>query len=188
MRTVSDSIDIKGHDTTVGYSRNVGRPAAESSSIVRLLQDAGALIHTKTTVPTGLVSLETVSGIFGRTSNPYNTNFTAGASTGGGGALLASGGSKIEIGTDIGGSIRIPAHFCGIWSLKGSAGRFPSWGSVSSAPGLEGIPIITSPMATSLLDLKDFWERVVSAEPWQYDHTVSLPFHGGWWAHESVSP
>ena len=150
-----------------------------SSSIVRLLQDAGALIHVKTTVPTGLLAIETVSDIFGRTTNPYNSNHTAGASTGGGGALVASGGSKIEIGTDIGGSVRIPAHFCGIWSLKASAGRFPMWGSGSSTMGLEGLPIIASPLAGSLEDLHEFSKRVILANPWQYDHTVRYSLYLG---------
>jgi len=169
-----DTVNIKGHDTTIGYSRNVACPALSSSAIVRLLQDAGALIHVKTTVPTGLLALETVSEVYGRTTNPYNSNYTAGASTGGGGALLACGGSKIEIGTDLAGSVRIPAHFCGVWSLKGSHGRFPVWGTESSMMGLESLPIVASPMAGNLEDLREFWKRVVCSEPWQYDHTVSL--------------
>ena len=168
-----DTIAVEGHDTTIGYSRNIGRPSLTSSPLVRLLQDAGALVHVKTTVPTGLLSIETVSDVFGSTSNPYNSLFTAGGSTGGGGALLACGGSKIEVGTDVGGSVRIPAHFCGVWSLKGSAGRFPAWGSASSMMGMEAIPIVTSPMAGNLADLREFWKRVISARPWQYDHTVS---------------
>ncbi|RDB27483.1 Acetamidase [Hypsizygus marmoreus] len=169
--SIKDTIDIAGHDSTIGYSRNVFHPAPTSSAIVRLLQDAGALVHVKTTAPTGLLGMETVSDIFGRTSNPYNNAYTSGASTGGGAALLACGGSKIEIGSDLGGSVRIPAHFCGVWSLKGSAGRFPSWGGVSSVQGLEGVPLVTAPMAGSLADLEEFWKRVVEAKPWEYDHT-----------------
>ncbi|KAG6853186.1 hypothetical protein C0991_006217 [Blastosporella zonata] len=166
-----DTIDIAGHDTTIGFSRNTNNPAPTSSAIVRLLQDAGALVHAKTTVPTGLLGLETSSDLYGRTSNPYKETHTAGASTGGGAALVACGGSKIEIGSDVAGSVRIPAHFCGIWSLKGSAGRFPSWGNQSSMDGLEGIQLVTSPMAGSLEDLDEFWKRVVMAQPWDYDHT-----------------
>ncbi|KJA21526.1 hypothetical protein HYPSUDRAFT_202875 [Hypholoma sublateritium FD-334 SS-4] len=175
--SIKDTVNIQGHDSTIGYSKNVGKPSASSSAIVRLLQDAGALVHVKTTVPAGLLAIETASDVFGRTDNPYNPDFTVGASTGGGGALLACGGSKIEIGTDIAGSVRIPAHFCGIWSLKASSGRFPSWGTESSMAGLESVPIITSPMAGSLVDLRDFWKRVIACEPWQYDHTcVPLPW------------
>ena len=169
-----DTINIAGHDSTISFSRNANKPAAKSSSIVRLLQDAGALVFAKTTVPTGLLSIETYSDLFGRTVNPYSRAHTPGGSTGGGAALLACGGSKVEIGTDLAGSARIPAHFCGLWSLKGSAGRFPSWGSVSSLPGAEGVPILAAPMASSLEDLSEFWKRIVMAKPWLYDHTVRL--------------
>lgn len=183
----SDTINIQGHDSTIGYSKNVGKPLATSSAVVRLLQDAGALVHVKTTVPAGLLAIETASDVFGRTDNPYNPDFTVGASTGGGGALLACGGSKIEIGTDIAGSVRIPAHFCGIWSLKASSGRFPSWGTESSMPGLESVPIVTSPMAGSLVDLRDFWKRVIACEPWQYDHTVSIVYFCGYFNTDLIS-
>lgn len=167
-----ETIDVAGHDSTIGYSRYVGKPAKESSAIVRLLQDAGALVHLKTSVPTGLLAIETSSAVFGRTTNPYNSGHSAGASTGGGAALLACGGSKIEVGTDLAGSVRIPAHFCGVWSLKGSAGRFPIWGNQSPMMGLESLPILAAPMANSLDDLSEFWKRVLDMKPWQYDHTV----------------
>ncbi|KNZ73254.1 Acetamidase [Termitomyces sp. J132] len=170
--SIKDTIDIAGHDTTIGYSRNTNHPMASSSAVVRLLQDAGALVHVKTTVPTGLLGLETGSEVYGRTSNPYKSTHTTGASTGGGAALIACGGSKIEIGTDVAGSVRLPAHFCGIWSLKGSAGRFPTWGNQSSMEGLEGLQLVSSPMAGSLEDLDEFWKRVITAKPWEYDHTV----------------
>ncbi|KAG5353281.1 hypothetical protein C0989_008788 [Termitomyces sp. Mn162] len=164
--SIKDTIDIAGHDTTIGYSRNTNHPMASSSAVVRLLQDAGALVHVKTTVPTGLLGLETGSEVYGRTSNPYKSTHTTGASTGGGAALIACGGSKIEIGTDVAGSVRLPAHFCGIWSLKGSAGRFPTWGNQSSMEGLEGLQLVSSPMAGSLEDLDEFWKRVITAKPW----------------------
>jgi len=171
--SLKDTVDIAGHDTTIGYSCNVDHPVLTSSSIVRLLQDAGALVHAKTTVPTALLSIETVSDVFGRTTNPYNPAHTPGGSTGGGAALLACGGSKIEIGTDLAGSVRIPAHYCGVWSLKGSTGRFPVWGTVSCMMGLEGVQISAAPMAGSLGDLEAFWKGVVQMKPWVYDHSVS---------------
>ncbi|KAF9442888.1 amidase signature enzyme [Macrolepiota fuliginosa MF-IS2] len=175
--SVKETIDIVGYDSTIGYSRNIGKPAKESSAIVRLLKDAGALVHAKTSVPTGLLAIETTSDVFGCTTNPYNPAHSAGASTGGGAALLASGGSKIEVGTDLAGSVRIPAHFCGVWSLKGSAGRFPIWGNRAPMAGLEALPILAAPMAKSLDDLTEFWKRVVDMKPWQYDHTcVPLPW------------
>jgi hypothetical protein len=150
-----------------------------------MLLDAGATLHVKTTVPTGLLALETDSDLYGYCTNPYNSAFTSGASTGGGAALLAYGGSKIEIGSDFGGSVRVPAHFSGLYSIKASHGRFPETGMVSFCPGLQGIPLVTSPMAQDLEDLTEFCHRFVDLKPWIHCHTVSrvsrfknrLPMH-----------
>ncbi|KAJ6571536.1 amidase signature domain-containing protein [Mycena capillaripes] len=175
--SLKDTVNVAGHDTTIGLSRHVGQPLASSAPLVRLLRDAGALLHAKTTVPAALMAIETESDVFGRTTNPYNPSHSVGASTGGGGALLACGGSKIEIATDIGGSARIPAHFCGVWGLKGSVGRFPMWGTMSAMMGLESVQIVAAPMAGSLEDLEEFWKRVVGMRPWLYDFTcVPLPW------------
>ncbi|KAJ7466725.1 amidase signature domain-containing protein [Mycena galericulata] len=175
--SVKDTVNVAGHDTTIGRSRYVNSPVPASAPIVRMLQDAGALVHCKTTVPTALIAIETESDVFGRTTNPYNTGHSVGASTGGGGALVACGGSKVEIATDLAGSARIPAHFCGIWGLKGSVGRFPMWGTMSSMMGLESVQILAAPMAGSLEDLEEFWKRIVSMKPWTYDFTcVPLPW------------
>ncbi|KAI0031956.1 amidase signature enzyme [Vararia minispora EC-137] len=175
--SIKDCIDVAGYPTTLGYSARATNVAKSSAAIVELLRDAGAMIHVKTTLPCGVLGLETTSALFGRTSNPRNAAYSPGASTGGGGALLACGGSVVEVGTDIGGSIRIPAAWCGVYSLKGSAGRFPCSGSHFSCPGLESLQAVASPMARSLEDLSAFWERVVQMRPWEYDHTcVPLPW------------
>lgn len=170
--SIKDCIDIAGYDTTSGYSSRVGHPAPASSAIVRLLQDAGALCYVKSAVPPGLLGLETQSDLFGRTSNPYNSEFVSGASTGGGGALLAQRGTMIEIGTDVGGSVRLPAHWCGVYCMKSSAGRFPDWGTGPPLPGMEGMPTTCSPLARRLEDLTEVWKRVVAMRPWEYDHSV----------------
>lgn len=175
--SIKDCIDIEGFDTTIGYSSNVNHPASSSAAIVRLLHDAGAITHVKTTVPPGLFALETSSDLFGRTSNPYNEKYSSGASTGGGGALLAYRGSVIEIGTDLGGSTRLPAHFCGIYAMRSSIGRFPCQGTFPPIPGLESVATISAPMSRRLEDLEEFWKRVVEMRPWEYDHTcVPLPW------------
>ncbi|KAK7437463.1 hypothetical protein VKT23_018535 [Stygiomarasmius scandens] len=175
--SLKETVDLENYDSTIGFLSNVGKPAKTSAPIVRLLQDAGAILHAKTTVPTALLSLATSSPVFGNTTNPYNPEYSVGASTGGGAALIACGGSKIEIGSDVGGSVRIPAHFCGTWSLKGSAGRFPVWQNQSSVNGCEAIPLIAGPLAGSLEDLEEFWKRVMEMQPWEYDFTcVPLPW------------
>jgi Asp-tRNA(Asn)/Glu-tRNA(Gln) amidotransferase A subunit family amidase len=169
--SIKDCFDIEGHDTTLGYSGNVDRPARSSSVVVQMLLAAGATLHVKTTVPTGLMALETASDVYGYTTNPYSKEHTAGASTGGGAALLAFGGSKIEIGSDVGGSVRIPAHFCGIYGLKPSSGRFPIAGSVTCWPGMI-VQTVTSPMAADLDDLEEFCRRFIDLKPWEHDPTV----------------
>ena len=172
--SIKDTCNYEGTDSTLGYSCNVNKPASSHSVIAQMLLDAGATLHVKTTVPTGLLALETDSDLFGYCSNPYNPGFTSGASTGGGAALLAYGGSKIEIGSDFGGSVRIPAHFNGLYSIKASYGRFPETGMTSFCPGLQGIPLVTSPLAQSLEDLSEFCQRFVDLKPWVQCHTVSL--------------
>ena len=172
--SIKECIDVAGHDTTLGYSSRVGHPARESAPIVRLLRDAGALVYAKTTLPTGCLSFEVSSDVFGRTTNPHNPAFSPGASTGGGGALLAWQGGMVEVGTDIGGSTRYPAAYCGLYAVKGSHGRFPSHGCEACLPGLDAVPTITAPLARTLGDLEEFWQRVVSMRPWEYDHTVRV--------------
>jgi len=175
--SLKDVVDIEGHDTTMGYSVYANHPVSTSAPIVRLLQDAGALLHAKTTVPTGLLSFETESDLFGVTTNPYNPKYSPGGSTGGGAALLAYQGSVIEIATDTGGSVRIPAANCGLYAVKASAYRFPSYGVATCAPGLETTQTVCSPIARSLEDLTAFWERVVGMKPWNYDHScLPLPW------------
>lgn len=178
-----DTIDIAGHDTTLSYAGNVGKPVATSSPLVRLLQDAGCLLIAKTTVPTALFSIDTESDVFGRTTNPYSASHGVGASTGGGAALVACGGSRIEVGSDVAGSLRIPAHCCGAWSLKGSIGRFPSWGNKSSMMGLEALPVISGAIAGSSDDLEEFWKGVMAMKPWEYDFTVRVL--GGCWVSDT---
>lgn len=170
--SIKDCIDVSGYDSTVGFASNAFKPATSDSAIVRLLRDAGASFVCKTTNPTGLFGAETMSDLFGYTSNPWNPLFSSGASGGGGGALLAHGGSVIEIGTDIGGSVRIPAHFCGVVGLRTGVGRLPTQGCRGVAPGFEGIHCTTGVMARRVEDMEAFMERVIKLEPWKYDTEV----------------
>ena len=101
--SIKECIDIAGHDSTIGYSSRVGHPAQQSAPLIHLLQDAGALIYAKTTLPTGCLSFETSSDLFGRTTNPYNPAFSPGASTGGGG-VRAGGRGRVVVGSMPGGS------------------------------------------------------------------------------------
>jgi Asp-tRNA(Asn)/Glu-tRNA(Gln) amidotransferase A subunit family amidase len=104
--SIKDCIDMVPYPSTLSYSRNVRRTPPRDAAIVRLLRDAGATMHVKSVIPVAAFGLETMSDIFGYTHNPWKKGYSAGASTGGGAALLAHQGSVIEVGTDIGGSLR----------------------------------------------------------------------------------
>jgi amidase len=96
---------------------------------VAKLLTAGAVIFVKTNVPQTMFSFECCNPLWGRTTNPYNDKYTSGGSSGGEAALLAMDGSAAGIGTDIGGSLRIPSAYCGIYSLKSGHGRISAIGS-----------------------------------------------------------
>lgn len=104
-----DTVGVAGWDACIGYSAWVGRPVKKDSALVRLLKDAGAVPYVKTNIPITLLSLESANDVFGRSTNPHNKDYTSGGSTGGEAALLAYGGSRLGIGTDVAGSVRAPA-------------------------------------------------------------------------------
>lgn len=172
--SVKDSEAVKGYDATLSYSAWTRKPSAEDSPIVKFLRSAGASIHVKTAVPTTLTTCETVSDLFGRTTNPYNAKYSSGASSGGAGALLAHGGAVIDIGTDLAGSVRCPSHYAGLYTVKGSAGRFLSPGGPSPIIGLESVSLIAAPITRRLEDLEEVWKRVIGLEPWKVDRTVRV--------------
>jgi Asp-tRNA(Asn)/Glu-tRNA(Gln) amidotransferase A subunit family amidase len=170
--SLKDSIVVGGFDTSVGYSVNVGNKGEKDGTMVRILKDAGAIPYVKTNLPVTLLSFESTNDVWGRCTNPHNNKYSPGGSTGGEGALLAAGGGRIGIGSDVAGSVRAPAHFCGIYSLRCSTGRWPKNGMVTSMPGQEGIPSVFSPMARTLGDLSYFTKAMISMKPWKYDHSV----------------
>jgi len=126
----------------------------------------------KTNLPITLLSFESANDVWGRCTNPHNSRYSPGGSTGGEGALLAYGGGRIGIGSDVAGSVRAPAHYSGIYSLRCSTGRWPKMGMNTSMPGQEGIPSVFSPMARTLADLVYFSKSMISMKPWIYDHSV----------------
>ncbi|KAH9220519.1 amidase signature domain-containing protein [Leptodontidium sp. 2 PMI_412] len=170
--SLKDSIVVGGFDTTVGYSCNVGNKGEKDGAMVRILKDAGAIPYVKTNLPITLLSFESTNDIWGRCMNPHNNKYSPGGSTGGESALLAAGGGRIGIGSDVAGSVRVPAHFSGIYSLRCSTGRWPKNGMVTSMPGQEGIPSVFSPMTRTLEDLSYFTKSMIGMKPWKYDHSV----------------
>lgn len=107
--SLKDTAGVAGFDSCIGYSAWVGKPVLKDSGLVRLLKDAGAVPFVKTNIPITLLSLESANDVFGRCTNPHNKDYAPGGSTGGEAALLAYGGSRLGIGTDVAGSVRAPA-------------------------------------------------------------------------------
>ncbi|KAI2638405.1 amidase [Xylaria nigripes] len=169
--SLKDTMNVGGFDSTVAFSSFVGKPHLEDGATVRLLKDAGAVPYVKTNLPITLLSFESNNDVWGQCTNPYNSKYTPGGSTGGEAALLALGG-RIGIGSDVAGSVRVPAHFSGIYSLKCSTGRWPKAGFATSMPGQEGVPSVYSPMTRTLNDLTYFTRSIIGMQPWKYDHSA----------------
>ncbi|AEO70141.1 6911e4db-d68f-4d7b-89cd-83fff4721740 [Thermothielavioides terrestris] len=170
--SLKDTVVVGGYDTTVGYSAFVGNRGDRDGPMVRLLKDAGAVPYVKTNLPITLLSFESTNAVWGRCVNPHNAAYSPGGSTGGEAALLAMGG-RIGIGSDVAGSVRVPAHFSGCYSIRCSTGRWPKIGICTSMPGQEGVPSVYSPMARTLGDLVYFTRAVLGEmKPWRYDYTV----------------
>lgn len=170
--SLKDTIIVGGYDTCLGYSSKVGNRAAKDGIMVRILKDAGAIPFVKTNIPITLLSFESTNDLWGRCTNPHNNKYSPGGSTGGESALLAAGGSRIGIGSDVAGSVRVPAASSGCYSLRCSTGRWPKGGILSSMSGQEGIPSVLSPMARTLDDLTYFSRAIMGMETWKYDHSV----------------
>ena len=153
--TVKESFNVAGLPTTWGFehAREL-RPTEDAVAVVRL-KAAGAVILGKTNVPVALSDWQSVNPVYGRSSHPLDPKRTPGGSSGGSAAALAAGMVALELGSDIGGSIRVPAHFCGVFGHKPSHGLLPSRGH--DFPGLpSGAPspvAVIGPLARSARDL-----------------------------------
>ncbi|KAL2856990.1 amidase signature domain-containing protein [Aspergillus pseudodeflectus] len=175
--SLKDCFPIEGTDATIGYTAfaNARTTEDEEAEITKIMRESGAILFCKTNVPTAMMSGETYNAIYGYTSNPYNRSLSSGGSSGGEGALLALRGSPLGVGTDVGGSVRIPASFCGLYSLKPSAGRFPTLGLRDGMEGQETVRNSVGPMANSLAAI-ELWSRaVLKSEPWMSADPHCLP-------------
>ncbi|KAF4962105.1 hypothetical protein FSARC_9790 [Fusarium sarcochroum] len=178
-------ISIKDHIQVAGTSSSQGCFASisdddQDSDIVAILRSQGAIIYCKTNQPQSLMHLESDSYL-GRVLNPFNIHLSAGGSTGGESALIAMKGSVLGIGTDIGGSIRGPSAFCGIYGFKATSNTLPTRGYIKGAPppAVLNIPLSTGPMCRSLRDMELFMRCVLSGKPHLSDpNVIPLPWTG----------
>ncbi|KAG9670410.1 acetamidase, partial [Aureobasidium melanogenum] len=158
--SLKDNFNIIGKDSTIGFVSWVDQPATYNTVLVDVLTKAGAVLYVKTNVPTAMMIAESVNNTFGRTVNPQNRSLTSGGSSGGESALIKFGGSAIGVGTDIGGSLRIPAACTGIFTLRPSFGRFPTANAKSGLAGQEAVNSVNGPMARTLNDIEFFAKNV----------------------------
>ncbi|KAJ8111195.1 hypothetical protein OPT61_g6159 [Boeremia exigua] len=170
--SLKDNFNIKGKDSTVGFTSLVDKPAEYNATLVDILQQLGAVRYCKTNVPTAMMIAESVNNTFGRTVNPLNRSLTSGGSSGGESALIAFGGSPLGVGTDIGGSLRIPAACTGIFTLRPSHGRFTTQRCRSGLAGQEAVKSVNGPMARTLEDITMYSKAVIDAKPWLLDPTM----------------
>jgi amidase len=130
--TIKDSFDTKDVISTAGTQGRASFVPKEDATVVARLRAAGAILLGKTNSPELTLAGETNNLIYGRTNNPYDLSRTPGGSSGGAAAIVAAGGSPLDVGSDTGGSIRVPAHFCGIAGIRPTSGRVPRTGHIVS--------------------------------------------------------
>ncbi|GAA6121644.1 amidase family protein [Acidovorax sp. FG27] len=154
--TVKESFNVAGLPTTWGFEHARGFVAQADAVAVQRLKAAGAVLLGKTNVPVALGDWQSANPIHGRTGNPHDLSRTPGGSSGGAAASLAAGFVALELGSDIGGSIRVPAHFCGVYGHKPTHGLLPGAGHdfPGFPPGAQNELAVIGPLARSTHDLE----------------------------------
>jgi fatty acid amide hydrolase len=183
--TIKEQFKVAGTDTTMGLTAHANQPYAADGPLVARLRKAGAIFLGKTNVPQLLSSWETDSALYGRCQNPYDHQRTPGGSSGGEAAIIAAHGSPLGLGADFGGSIRVPAHFCGLYGLKPTSGRLTN----EDTPGhffapQEAILPQAGPLARNVADLRLAMDVLVDPSPHMTaDNVPPVP----WYAPEGTA-
>src|SRR6267378_7798161 len=177
--TVKENIDMAGLPTTWGVPALAQAVAPADAPVVERMRAAGAIPIARTNLPDMALRVHTDSSLHGLTRNPWHPGRTAGGSSGGEAAALASGMSPIGLGNDIGGSLRNPANACGIASIRPSAGRVPDAGYVPAEDRLLAVQLmnVQGPMARRVADVRLGLRVLMGAhprDPWSID----APFEG----------
>lgn len=169
--TIKDCYHVADTPATIGLSAWKDRIDAYDSVLVKRLRQAGAIVLGKTNVPQLMIFHETDNPVYGRTNNPWNLDRGPGGSSGGEAAIVAAGGSPLGLGSDLGGSIRVPAHFCGVCGLKPTDRRLTLDGLISTLRGMEAVLVQPGPIARSVQDLK-LGFQALSAGPRRRDESA----------------
>ncbi|XP_069954928.1 fatty-acid amide hydrolase 1-like [Cherax quadricarinatus] len=200
--SLKDTIDVEGRDSTMGLAKRLYRPALCHAAVVQALRAQGAVPFCKTNVSQLCVSYGCSNPVWGVTLNPANTQRTCGGSSGGEGALVGAGGSLLGVGTDLAGSVRIPAHFCGVVGIKTTSGRMSTRGiarpinaagaGVLPSMGLLGrdVEIVVAGMRALLeADYMFLADPAMAPLSWrQHLYTDVRPLRIGWYDFDGVLP
>jgi len=170
--TVKSCIEVRNWPVPAGSRLRAHAIPSRTAPIVERFRAAGAILLGSTNTPEFLMAYETDNRVSGRTSNPWNPAYSAGGSSGGEAAAIASGCSFGGIGSDGGGSIRVPAHFCGICGLKPTPGRIPSTGHVPPGTSAFGWIGVVGPLARTVSDLRMLFDVLAGPDP---DDPFSVP-------------
>ena len=162
--TVKSCIDVSGWPCPAGSLVRKDYIPSTDAPLVARLKSAGAILLGNTNTPEFLMAYETNNHLTGKTSNPWNLAYSSGGSSGGESAAIAAGCSMGGVGSDGGGSIRVPAHFCGICGLKPTPGRVPATGHFPSGAGAFGWIGVVGPMARTITDVRALFEVMAGPE------------------------
>jgi amidase len=169
--TVKEAFNLEGLKTTVNFPRLKNNVATSDALVVRRLKEAGAIVLGKTNIPTMLSDYQSFGPLYPTATNPYDATRTPGGSTGGGAAAVAAGLTTLEIGSDIGGSIRVPAHFCGVFGLKPTENAaIHGEGHVPPPPNARGGFLAMAsigPLARTMTDIELAW-TILNQPTWKY--------------------
>lgn len=165
--TVKDTLETEGLRTTSGAPELAGHVPAQDADAVARLRSAGAIVFGKTNTPTFAGDIQTYNPVFGVTNNPWDLDRIPGGSSGGAAAALAAGLTGLELGSDIGGSIRNPAHFCGVFGHKPTFGLVSARGHILFEPGwLSSQDVgVVGPLGRSAADLQLALEVLAAPAP-----------------------
>ena len=193
--TIKDTIDTRGLRTTSGSRLRASHVPERDATAVARLKAAGAIILGKTNTPEMAISYETDNPVFGRTNSPQAHHRTPGGSSGGEAAAIAACLSPAGIGSDLSGSIRVPAHFCGIVGLKPTTGRVPMDGHTPRASDLLSIGACIGPMARTIEDLSLLFNVIADATTYEpnpsslEEKTAALRgLQVSWYADDGIVP
>lgn len=169
--SLKDSFLLAPYPSSIGVIKQAQQPADLTAPLAILMRDLGAVFYVKTNVPVAMAGCESDNNVWGETVNPWG--FTPGGSSGGEGALVSMRGSPLGIGTDLGGSVRLPAGWCGLHGFKASSLRMSMRGHATALPGVDLVKTTCGPLARSF-DAVEFWLETVVSESrlWDLDSMV----------------